>query len=156
MKLLKLLVVSFVALGCATEGTQTYVATTPGSATVVTTQNLDYALLAIQRGETGPWTVDGFYCEAGDDGALVIARNSGWRALREPVAGYDSGMTTANIVQRLQADPVTRSERIRIECDDTGLCSLNGQVQSVFAAHRAIEDSMGAPGVSVVESHLTF
>ena len=57
---------------------------------------------------------------------------------------------------RLQTDPVTRSERIRIECDDTGLCSLAGQVQSVFAAHRAIEDTMGVPGVSVVESHLTF
>ena len=156
MKLIKLLVVSLLATACASEGTHAYVATTPGTATVTTTQGLDYALLAVQRGESGPWTVDSFYCERGDDNSLVIARDSSWRSMREPVAGFDSGIVTANVVTRLQSDPVTRSESIRIECDDTGLCSLNGHLQSVFAAHRAIEDAMAIPGVRVVESHLTF
>jgi BON domain-containing protein len=156
MRLIKLLVVSLLAASCASEGNHAYVATTPGTATVTTSQNLDFALLAVQRGETGPWSVDGFYCERGDAGVLIIARDSGWRSLREPVAGFDTGIVTANVVARLQSDPVTRSESIRIECDDSGLCSLAGHVPSVFAAHRAIEDTMAIPGVRVVESHLTF
>ena len=156
MKVIQLLVVSLLATACATEENRAYVATTPGTATISTTQSLDFALLAVQRGETGPWSVDSFYCERGDEGSLIVARDSGWRYQREPVAGFDAGIVTANVTARLQSDPVTRSERIRIECDDTGLCSLGGHLQSVFAAHRAIEDTMAIPGVRVVESHLTF
>jgi hypothetical protein len=156
MRLIKTLALALLAAACATEENHAFVATTPGTATVTTTKNLDYALLAVRRGETGPWTVDGFYCERGDAGALVIARDSGWRMMREPVSGLDAGIVTANVTTRLQSDPITRDVAIHIECDDTGLCSLSGQTGSVFAAHRAIEDTLAIPGVRVVESRLTF
>ena len=156
MKLTGILLFGLVAIGCATEENRAYTATTPGSTTLATSQSLDYALLAAARGERGPWSVDGLYAERGDDGALIVARDSGWRALRQPVAGLDAGIVTANITARLASDPVTREARIRIDCDDTGLCSLSGHLPTVFAAHRAIEDTLAVPGVMAVESHLRF